>query len=93
MRTPVRASQSQPLLCTGLDVIRKEACSGVRLCWVLEEPKGPKGNRHVIMRTPVRVRVDLPEWTTLLSGPLSQSKLKPTIITPLTRTSFSRTIP
>ena len=31
------------------DVIRKEACpfyrtsSGVRLCWELEEPKGPKG--------------------------------------------------
>ena len=37
-------------LCTGgLDVIRKEAwpfyrtISGVRLCWELEEPKGPKG--------------------------------------------------
>ena len=33
----------------GLDVIRKEAwpfyrtSSGVRLCWELEEPKGPKG--------------------------------------------------
>ena len=33
----------------GLDVNRKEAwrfyrtCSGVRLCWELEEPKGPKG--------------------------------------------------
>ena len=33
----------------GLDVIRKEAwsfyrtISGVRLCWELEEPKGPKG--------------------------------------------------
>jgi len=32
----------------GLDVIRKEACpfyrlfSGVRLCWELEDPKGPK---------------------------------------------------
>jgi hypothetical protein len=38
------------ILCTeGLDVIRKEAwsfyrtISGVRLCWELEEPKGPKG--------------------------------------------------
>ena len=37
------------ILCTGgLDVIRKEAwpfyrtSSGVRLCWVLEEPEGPK---------------------------------------------------
>jgi len=36
-------------VCTvGLDVIRKEAwpfyrtISGVRLCWELEEPKGPK---------------------------------------------------
>ena len=36
--------------CTGeLDVIRKEAwsfyrtISGVRLCWELEEPRGPKG--------------------------------------------------
>ena len=34
----------------GLNVIRKEAwlfcrtSSGVRLCWELEEPKGPKGN-------------------------------------------------
>ena len=40
---------SAAILCTvGLDVIRKEAwpfyktISGVRLCWVLEEPKGPK---------------------------------------------------
>ena len=39
------------ILCTGgLDVIRKEAwsfyrtSSGVRLCWELEEPKGPKGS-------------------------------------------------
>ncbi|KAJ1495674.1 hypothetical protein T484DRAFT_1875478 [Baffinella frigidus] len=38
------------MLCTGgPDVIRKEAwpfyrtISGVRLCWELEEPKGPKG--------------------------------------------------
>jgi len=38
------------ILCKGgLDVIRKEAwpfyrtISGVRLCWELEEPKGPKG--------------------------------------------------
>jgi WD40 repeat protein len=38
------------ILCTGgLDVIREEAwplyitTSGVRLCWELEEPKGPKG--------------------------------------------------
>jgi len=37
------------VLVGGLDVIRKEArpfyrtSSGVRLCWELEEPKGPKG--------------------------------------------------
>ena len=42
----------------GLDVIRKEAwsfyrtSSGVRLCWELEEPKGPKGLR---MGGPVRL--------------------------------------
>jgi len=36
----------------GLEVIRKEAwpfyrtSSGVRLCWELEEPKGPKGQRE-----------------------------------------------
>ena len=43
-------SVSAAILCTGgLDVIRKEAwpfyrtSSGVRLCWELEEPKGPKG--------------------------------------------------
>ena len=42
-------SGSAAILCTGgLDVIRKEAWSfyrtifGVRLCWELEEPKGPK---------------------------------------------------
>ena len=41
---------SAAILCTwGPDVIRKEAwsfyrtSSGVRLCWELEEPKGPKG--------------------------------------------------
>ena len=41
---------SAVILCTGgLDVIRKEACfayrtiSVVRLCWELEEPKGPEG--------------------------------------------------
>ena len=39
------------ILCSGgPDVIRKEAwsfyrtISGVRLCWELEEPKGPKGH-------------------------------------------------
>ena len=37
----------------GLDVIRKEAwpfyrtSSGARLCWELEEPKGPKGGDQV----------------------------------------------
>ena len=43
------ASRRYPILCTGgLDVIREEAWpsyrtrSGVRLCWELEEPKGPK---------------------------------------------------
>ena len=41
---------SAAILCTGEpDVIRKEAwsfyrtSSGVRLCWELEEPKGPNG--------------------------------------------------
>ena len=40
----------RPLGTWGLDVIRKEAwpfyrtISGVRLCWELEEPKGPKGS-------------------------------------------------
>ena len=40
---------SAAILCTGgLDVIRKEAwpfyraISGVRLCWELEQPKGPE---------------------------------------------------
>ena len=39
-----------PICIWGLDVIRKEAwsfyrtISGVRLCWELEEPKGPKGH-------------------------------------------------
>jgi len=44
---------SAAILCTGgLDVIRKEAwpfyrtISGVRLCWELEEPKGPNGKQH-----------------------------------------------
>ena len=43
-------ARSAAILCTGgSDVIRKEAwpfyrtSSGVRLCWELEEPKGPKG--------------------------------------------------
>jgi len=40
-----------PVRAGGPDVIRKEAwsfyrtSSGVRLCWELEEPKGPKGDR------------------------------------------------
>ena len=45
-----RQAASAAILCTeGLDVIRKEAwsfyrtISGVRLCWELEEPKGPQG--------------------------------------------------
>ena len=49
------------ILCTGgLDVIRKEAwsfyrtISGVRLCWELEEPKGPK----VSTETPVEMSVN-----------------------------------
>ena len=50
----VLALGSAAILCTGgldLDVTRKEAwsfhrtISGVRLCWELEEPKGPKGPR------------------------------------------------
>ena len=48
---PTSAESAQgTLLCTGgLDVIRKEAwrfyrtSSGVRPCWELEQPKGPKG--------------------------------------------------
>ena len=46
---------SAAILCTGgADVIRKEAwsfyrtISGVRLCWELEEPKGPKGPTDLI---------------------------------------------
>ena len=44
-----KVTESQPDS-VGLDVIRKEAwpfyrtISGVRLCWELEEPKGPKGD-------------------------------------------------
>ena len=44
---------SAAILCTGgLDVIRKEAWpfystgSGVRLCWELEEPEGPKAHEE-----------------------------------------------
>ena len=47
LRIPFTGSAA--ILCTGgLDVVRKEAwslyraSSGVRLCWELEEPKGPK---------------------------------------------------
>ena len=42
----------------GLDVIRKEAwtfyrtISGVRLCWELEEPKGPTGVPHLQEEAP-----------------------------------------
>ena len=57
---------SAAILCTGgLHVIRKEAwsfyrtISGVRLCWELEEPEGPKGrSRHCLNATsPVRHEV------------------------------------
>ena len=48
---------SAAILCTGApDVIRKEAwpfyrtSSGVRLCWELEEPKGPKGRALLDLR-------------------------------------------
>ena len=48
------------ILCTGgLDVIRKDAwsfyrtISGVRLCWELEEPKGPKGRMCHIRSTAI----------------------------------------
>ena len=54
---------SAAILCTGgLDVIRKDAwsfyrtTSGVRLCWELEEPEGPKGpgvNLKVCERDPL----------------------------------------
>ena len=53
---------SAAILCTGEpDVIRKEAwsfyrtSSGVRLCWELEEPKGPKGSRGGTLPTLERV--------------------------------------
>ena len=51
-RAPYRSAcgGSAAILCTGgPDVIRKEAwpfyrtISGVRQCWELEQPKGPKG--------------------------------------------------
>ena len=57
-RSPGRASAPG-----GLNVIRKEAwpfyrtISGVRLCWELEEPEGPKGH-HV----PLEVDIG-PRWT------------------------------
>jgi len=49
-RLELYAGCRDPLYRGGLDVIRKEAwpfyrtTSGVRLCWELEEPKGPKGS-------------------------------------------------
>jgi len=49
MRTPFSRFLSRSFCTGGADVIRKEAwqscriSSGVRLCWKLEEPKGPKG--------------------------------------------------
>jgi len=51
LRAWIPFSRSAAILCTwGPDVIRKEAWPfyrkkpGVRLCWELEEPKGPKGH-------------------------------------------------
>jgi hypothetical protein len=49
MRLPFSRFLSRSFCTGGADVIRKEAwpscriSSGVRLCWELEEPKGPKG--------------------------------------------------
>ena len=48
---PVQRIAAEP---HGLGVIRKEAwpfyrtISAVRLCWEFEEPKGPKGVRHIL---------------------------------------------
>ena len=56
-------ASSAAILCTGgLDVIRKEAwplcrtSSGVRLCWELEEPKGPKVDVPSLRYTSVNIR-------------------------------------
>ena len=58
-----RESLNAVILCTGgLDVIRKEAwpfyrtSSGVRLCWELEKPKGPKG-KSSYTQIPVFVKI------------------------------------
>ena len=61
----------------GLDVIRKEACSfyrtisGVRLCWDLEEPKGPKGPKRARLSVcDCRQHVRVPsKKTKVLKGP------------------------
>jgi len=61
--TPLAGSAA--ILCIyigGLDVIRKDAwpfyrtISGVRLYWVLEEPKGPKGPQESVKKTQGSVR-------------------------------------
>ena len=51
--------ERQAILCTGgPDVIRKEAwpfyrtISGVRLCWELQEPKGPKWGKPIARYLP-----------------------------------------
>ena len=50
------ADTDNPVCTGGLDVIREEAwpfyrtISGVRLCWELEEPKGPKGRNQRVGR-------------------------------------------
>ena len=52
MKICLTALLAAPSIARGLDVIRKEArpvyrtSSGVRLCWELEEPKGPEGLKN-----------------------------------------------
>ena len=63
----LRARQpAAEILCAGRpDVIRKEAwpfyrkMSGVRLCWELEEPKGPKGRSRARGRGSGRAAADV----------------------------------
>jgi len=55
LRIPFSRFLPQSSVQGGFDVIRKEAwpfyrtSSGVRLCWELEEPKGPKGRGRLLV--------------------------------------------
>jgi len=78
----------------GLDVIPREAwpfyrtSSGVRLCWELEEPKGPKGDpsRWVINNS---VHATLPH-STLDALPLSRNSTRDVSLLPYRDTSLIR---